>query len=206
MSERNAMEALTRWVLAHKRLVLVLWIALAIGGIAATRPAGDTLSQQFNLPGTEAFIANSRVTAVFGNGGNVAPLVPVVTLPAGTTVDSPGVSRQLTAAVARVQAALPQARVASYASTHDRAFVSPDGRTTFALVSIPARGGTDPGQAEARTAQAALAGVTVGGAPVAVTGLDALRAAATHQDGGASMLVEVLVAGVGALLVLAFVF
>jgi RND superfamily putative drug exporter len=208
MSKRNAMATLTRWVLAHKRLVLGLWLVLAIGGLAAMRPAGDALSGQFNLPGTEAFVANSRVAAVYGNGGDVAPLVPVVTLPKGKTVDSPGVARQLEAALAKVQAALPDARVASYASTHDRDFVSGDGRTTFALVSIPAKGGVDPGQAEARAAQAALAHVTVGGASVEVTGLDALRADAADgpQGGGASVLVEALVAGVGALLVLAFVF
>jgi putative drug exporter of the RND superfamily len=208
MSERNAMASLTRWVLAHKRLVLGLWLVIAIGGLAAMRPAGDALSDEFNLPGTEAFIANSRVAAVYGNGGDVAPLVPVVTLPKGKTVDSPGVAGQLKAALAKVEAALPNARLASYASTHDRAFVSDDGRTTFALVSIPARGGVDPGQAEARTAQAALAGVTVGGSPVQVTGLDALRAAAADggNGGGTSVVVEALVAGVGALVVLAFVF
>ena len=208
MSERNAMASLTRWVLGHKRLVLGLWVVLTIGGLAATGPAGGALSQQFNLPGTEAFVANSRVAAVYGSGGDVAPLVPVVTLPKGKTVDSPGVTRQLDAALAKVKAALPDARLASYASTHDRAFVSRDGRTTFALVSIPARGGVDPGQAEARRAQAALAGVTVGGSPVAVTGLDALRAAAADGDagGGTSVLVEALLAGVGALVVLAFVF
>ena len=208
MSERNAMASLTRWVLAHKRLIVGLWLVVAIGGLAAMRPAGDALSQQFNLPGTEAFIANSRVAAAYGSGGDVAPLVPVVTLPKGTTVDSPASALQLGAALAKVQAALPHARVASYASTHDRAFVSADGRTTFALVYIPARGGVDPGQAEARTAQAALAGVTVGGSPVA--GHRPRRAARRRgrrrAGGGTSVLVEALVAGVGALLVLAFVF
>ena len=206
MSEGKAMATLTRWVLAHKRLVLGLWLVVAIGGLAAMRPAGDALSEQFNLPGTEAFVANSRVAAVYGNGGDVAPLVPVVTVPKGRTVDSPGVAGQLAAALAKVQAALPNARVASYASTHDRAFVSADGRTTFALVSTAARGGVNPGQAEARIAQTALTGVTVGGAPVRVTGLDALRAASADGGGGTNLVIEGLVAGVGALLVLAFVF
>jgi RND superfamily putative drug exporter len=208
MSKGKAMTTLTRWVLAHKRLVVGLWLVVALSGVAAMRPAGDALSEQFNLPGTEAFIANSRVAGVYGNGGDVAPLVPVVTVPKGTTVDSPGVAGALGAAMAKLKTALPEARVASYASTHDRAFVSDDGRTTFALVSIPARGGVNPGQAEARMAQAALAGVAVGGSPVHVTGLDALRAAAADGDsgGGTSVLVEGLVAGLGALLVLAFVF
>src|SRR6185436_18746587 len=48
----------------------------------------------------------------------------------------------------------------------------------------------------------------VAGAPVRVTGLDALRAAAADdaEAGDSGMLLEVLIAGVGALLVLAFVF
>jgi len=208
MSNRNAMTTLTRWVLAHKKLVVGIWIALAIAGFAAMKPAGNALSTTFNIPGSEAFSANSRIAQVYGNGGDVAPIVPVVTLPTGTTVDSPGVAAELGAAMAKVKAALPDARIASYASTHDRAFVSDDGRTTFALVSIPARGGVNPGQAEARTAQKALDGVTVAGAPVHATGLDALRASAADGEkaGGANLVVEALVAGVGAVLVLAFVF
>jgi len=208
MSDRNAMTAMTRWVLSHKMLVAGLWIAVAIGGFAAMKPAGDALSTSFDIPGSEAFSANSHIEQTYGNGGDVAPIVPVVTLPRGTTVDSPGVAEELTAAVAKVKAAVPGSRVASYASTHDRAFVSKDGRTTFALVSIPARGGVNPGQAEARAAQEALTGVAVAGAPVRATGLDALREAAAHGDkaGGASLVIEALIAGVGALLVLAFVF
>ena len=98
-------------------------------------------------------------------------------------------------------------RTASYASTGDRAFVSDDGRTTFALVYIPAKGGVDPGQEEARQAQAALAGVTVGGSPVEVTGLDALRASAGESEGdGTGVLLGTLLAALGALLVLIFVF
>ncbi len=208
MSNRNAMAALTRWVLGHKKLVVGVWLVLAIGGFAAMKPAGDALSTSFTIPGSEASAANSRIAQVYGNGGDVAPIVPVVTLPHGTTVDSAGVAAELGAAMTKVKAALPAARIASYASTHDRAFVSDDGRTTFGLVAIPALGGVNPGQAEARKAQEALAGVTVAGAPVRATGLDALREAAANgeHDGGASLAVEALVAGVGALLVLIFVF
>ena len=95
MSNRNAMTTLTRWVLRHKKLVLGLWVVLALAGFAAMKPAGDALSTSFNIPGSEAFDANSRIAAVYGNGGDVAPIVPVVTLPKGTTVDSPGVAGEL---------------------------------------------------------------------------------------------------------------
>jgi len=208
MSTRNPMATLTRWVLSHKKVVVAVWVALAVAGVAAMGPASESFQEQVTLPGKEASAANARIVASYGNGGDVAPLVPVVTLPEGRTVDSPGARADLATALAKVKTALPDARIASYASTRDRTFVSADGRTTFALVYIPATGGVDPGQAEARRAQAALDGVTVGGAPVHVTGLDALRADAADsgEKGGASMAIEALIAGGGALLVLAFVF
>jgi RND superfamily putative drug exporter len=200
----------THWVLAHRRLVAGFWILVTLAAFAAIKPAGEALSDEFTVPGREGFETNRAIASIYGNGGDIAPLVPVVTLPQGTTVDSAGVTAQLDAALAKVQAALPDARIASYASTRDSAFVSEDRRTTYALVSIPLPAGLEPGQAEARRAQEALAGVTVGGSPVEVTGLEALRAAAAAgggaDDTSVSVLVEVLVAGLGALIVLAFVF
>jgi hypothetical protein len=129
MTKRNSMTTLTRWVLGHKKLIVGLWLVLAIAGFAAIKPAGDALSTSFNIPGSEAFSANSRIAKIYGNGGDVPPIVAVVTLPKGSSVDSPGVARELTAALAKVKTALPHARLASYASTHDRAFVSKDGHT-----------------------------------------------------------------------------
>jgi RND superfamily putative drug exporter len=199
--------ALTRFVLDHKRLVLGFWLAVTIGAFAAIGPAGSALSQQFHVPGREGFETNQELGEIYGNGGDVAPIVPVVQLSPGKTVDSPGVSGQLEAALAKIEAALPGAMTASYASTRDRAFVSDDGRTTFALVYIPAKGGVNPGQEEARDAEAALAGVTVGGSRVEVTGLDALRASVGETEGdGAGVLIGTLLAALGALLVLIFVF
>jgi RND superfamily putative drug exporter len=201
------MPALARWVLRHKRLVVGFWVAVTIAAFAAIGPAGKSLSQQFSVPGHDGFETNQQIAAIYGSGGDVAPLVPVVQLPKGTTIDSAGVRAELARALARVKAVLPEARIASYASTGDRAFVSADGRTTFALVDIPARGGVDQGQPEARLAQKALAGATVGGASMRVTGLDALRATGNDTQGtGTGVLLGTLLAALGALLVLAFVF
>jgi RND superfamily putative drug exporter len=200
---------LTRWVLAHKRLVAGSWILVTIAAFAAIQPASDALSQEFTVPGREGFEANREIASVYGNGGDVAPIVPVVTLPAGRTFDAPA-KAELETALGEVQAALPDARIASYASTGDPAFLSADRRTTFALVYIPYRPGLEPGQAEAQRAQAAVDGLTVGGSPVEITGLEALRAAGAEgagaDDTSVSVLVEVLVAGLGALIVLAVVF
>ena len=200
---KRPMATLTRWVLAHKRLVSGIWLLVTIAAFASIQPAGNALSQEFTVPGREGFETNREIAATYGSGGDVAPMVPVVTLPRGTTVDSPGVGAEFDAALAKVRTALPDARVLS-----DPAFVSEDRRTTYALVYIPQRPGLEPGQAEALAAQQALDGVTVGGAPVDVTGVEALRAAGAggSDTTSVSVLIEVLVAGAGALIVLVFVF
>ena len=93
------MSRLTRLVLAHKRLVVAFWVFVTVAAVAALGPAGASLSQQFDLPGREGFETNRQLAATYGNGGDVAPIVPVVRLPAGTTVDSPSVRADLGAAV-----------------------------------------------------------------------------------------------------------
>jgi putative drug exporter of the RND superfamily len=124
----------SRWVLAHRRSVAGFWLVVTIAGFATLRPAADALTQDFTVPGREGYETNREIADRYGNGGSIVPIVPVVALPEGTTVDSPGVTEELDAALARVQEALPDARLASYASTGDRAFVSENGRTTFALL------------------------------------------------------------------------
>jgi RND superfamily putative drug exporter len=192
------MLTLTRWVLTHKRTVAGLWLAITVVAFGAMQPAGDALSQESPLPGQEGYEVNQQIAAAYGSGGDIAPLVPVVTAPAGRPVDV----REFSAALQRVRKAVPGSRV-----TQDPTFTSADRRTAFALVDIPNKGGTMPGQAEARAAQAAVEGVLVSGSPLRVTGVDALRASAgENEQGGAGVLIEVLVAGLGALLVLALVF
>jgi RND superfamily putative drug exporter len=200
--------SLTRWVLSHKRTVVVSWLVLTVAGIAAAGPASDALKQRFSVPGKEGWETNLAITKQYaGTGGESAPLVPVVSLPAGKTVDSPGVRVQLARVDARLHRALPGARTASYASTGDRAFVSKDGRTTFAIAyprRDPDQPFSDNPKAEKR-ARAALHGATVAGAPVHLSGYDALNAESGGNQ-GPGVLLEAVLGGLGALAVLAFVF
>src|SRR5947208_13165218 len=128
------MARLTRWVLAHKRVVTIAWIALTIAGIAASGPASKALDQKFGVPKKEGWETSLAIAKKYGNGGDNNPLLPVVTLPSGASVSSPRVTADLPRMDARLHAALPGARIASYASTGDRTFLSKDGTTTFAVV------------------------------------------------------------------------
>jgi RND superfamily putative drug exporter len=202
------MSSFTRWVLAHKRLVVVGWIVLTVAGIAAAGPATNALKGEFSVPGKEGWTTTVAIAKKYGTDRNGSkPLVPVVTLPDGKTLRSPGVAADLKRVDDRLKAALPGARIASYATTGSDAFASKDGRTTFALV-YPRPGsassfGENPKAADA--ARSAVSGATVAGAPVHLTGFDAL-AKEGGSGSGPGVLVEAVIAGAAALVVLTVVF
>lgn len=200
---KGALASLTRFVLRHKRLVSAGWLVIAIVAVFSASSAVGALSQDGSLPG-EGAETSQAILQLYGNGGQVPPLVPVVSLPDGLTVDSPGVGDELAALFSKVQTAAPNARIASYSTTGDRSFVSEDGRTTFGLVFVP------PGQgfieaSDTLAVRQVLAGETVSGAPVLLSGYGELEAGGGEQEGGGA-LVETLGAAGGALVVLAWVF
>ncbi len=200
------MTAVTRWVLAHKRIVTTFWVLVTVVGIATVGQSTKSFSKEFSVPGREGYETNSAIARLYHQGGRNAPIVPVVTLPAGTSVASPSVRAGLMQVEAKLRAAIPGVRTASFASTGSRAFVSADGRTTFALAYAPPDNESFGNNTRAaKKAIAALAGDTIAGAPVHVTGIDALQ----NQTGGGNgpgVLLESVLGGLGALVVLAFVF
>jgi putative drug exporter of the RND superfamily len=200
------MTTITRWVLAHKRTVAIFWILVTVVGIAGVGQATKSFSNTFSVPGREGYETNSAILQRFHQGGRNAPLLGVVTLPAGTSVSSAPVRAGLEQVQAKLRAALPGARIASFASTGSRTFVSADGRTTFVLAyPRPDNQAFGANTRAAKRATAALAEDRVAGAPVYVTGVDALQNQ-TGGSGGPGVFLESLLGGLGALVVLAFVF
>ena len=202
------MRSFTRWVLDHRRTVVVVWVAITVAAFASITPAVDALSSTFELPGRESTEAADRIEERYGNGGNrvSGPLVAVVELPEGTTIDSPGVRAEAAAAFRAIAEAVPGSRSADLASTGDRVFVSDDGSATYGVIWFPPSPiAFDPAGEAAERARGAAEGVTVAGAPVIVTGLDSLASGEGGSE-GPSVLAETLIGGLGALIVLAFVF
>ena len=200
------MPRLTQFLLRHKLAVVAAWLVVLVAGVAAAGVVPGRLSQEFSFPGEEGYEANVAILEAYGNGGPGNPLVPVVELPEGTTVDSPGTREALDRAFAGV-AADPRLRVLAWpATTGDRRLVVEDGRTVYGLVWGPYQGpdGGDPALAE--TLADGLRRALPAGTTVQVTGLDALRTAAAEEPAGTGVLVETLAGAFGALVVLAFVF
>jgi RND superfamily putative drug exporter len=200
------MPRLTQFLLRHKLAVVAAWLVVLVAGGAAAGAVPGRLSQEFSFPGEEGYEANVAILEAYGNGGPGNPLVAVVELPEGTTVDSPGTRDALDRAFAGV-AADPRLRVLAWpATTDDRRLVVDGGGTVYGLVWGPFQGpeGGDPalGQSVADGLRQALpAGTTV-----QVTGLDQLRATAAEEPAGTGVLIETLAGFLGALLVLAVVF
>jgi RND superfamily putative drug exporter len=200
------MTSITRWVLAHKRIVVAFWVILTLVGMGVSGPASKALKQKFSVPGKEGWETNQQIAHLYkGTGDNSAPLVPVVSLPAGTTVSA--ARPDLVKLEQTMAKTLPGSRVAGFGSTGSKSFLSKDGRTVFAVAYPP----PDPDQpfgdnpkAEKKL-RAALKGFTVAGVPVKLSGFDAL-ANQSGDSNGPGVLLEALVGGLGALLILAFVF
>jgi RND superfamily putative drug exporter len=203
-TEKVMLEGFTRLVLRHRGLVVVAWVALALGGVVAAGSLGSAFSKQFSIPG-KAIAVSGRIAHEFGAGGQTAPLVGVINA-AGEDLGSPAGEHHAEAVFARMAAVAPGSRLASYRTTGDRAFLSADRHTEFALVFPAARGGGGQlSAAQVAAVRRAADAVPVAGAQVHVTGLDALRNT-TSTGKGNGVVTEAMLGAIGALAVLAFVF
>jgi RND superfamily putative drug exporter len=200
-SYTGAAARLARFVLAHRRLVLLFWLLLLPFGIYGASHVSDRLKLDFSLPGQPGYQTAQKITHLYGNGGDTNPAIVVVTLPAGHTVA--GERAQLGAAFARARAAVPGARVVDYATTHDPRFITSDGGSTYALVFTPIERTFGAPKVPTRVQQAVRAAAPAG-SRVELTGLQQLANGGTAK--GPGVLVETLIGTAGALVVLAFVF
>ncbi|MFF3905052.1 MMPL family transporter [Streptomyces sp. NPDC001848] len=194
---------MTRWVLAHRWPVVLVWVVLTLAGGALSSSTIDKLTFESRLPDKPAQQANDALAQRFARtGGKNAPLLLVVTVPQGTTADSSDVRRQWGDLVAKVT---PRGgRSVSYASTGDASLLSKDRRTTVALVYPPANFTNAPYDQSLPAIKKTVEQTRIAGAQVELTGQPVL----SGRDSGAqrSPIYETLIGAVGALLVLALVF
>src|SRR5689334_6216049 len=128
------MVRLTRWVLCHRRVVVIGWVLLTFIGMGVAGPTGKRLSQEYSVAGREGWETTRALSDTFHRGGNTPPLIVSVALPPGTSAGDARVGSGLRAVTRRVTRALPGARVVSHAGDPSPALVSRDGRTTFMVI------------------------------------------------------------------------
>ena len=194
------MTGLARFVLRRRGAIVIAWIALTVLGAYAANAVSSRWLEQFSIPGYSAYEANQRALKTFGTGEN-APLVAVFTAH-GDVTKIAGIKRAITAAASQN----PGSRVSSYFSTGSDAYVSKDRQTTFANLYPPGNQGFN-GTVKIGEARSALKQATPPGVTSYLTGRDALQEAASGGDtNGPSVLTEALIGGLGAIVILLFVF
>jgi RND superfamily putative drug exporter len=191
---------LAQFTTRRRWYVIAVWTVLTLFGAYAAGQVSKRWYQSFSIPGKSAYEANQRTVERFGVG--VRPPNVVVFHSSGDATKSDAIK----AAMGRAAAATPHSLTSSYFSTGNLMYVSKDRHTTFQMIYPPgpAQFSTTSGApAERKAAASGLpAGITVH-----VTGHDPLEEASSNgASGGPSVLVEAVVGGLGALVILLFVF
>jgi putative drug exporter of the RND superfamily len=186
--------------LVHRRRgrFVALWVVLTLFGLFATAQVSNRWFESFSIPGYSAYETNQKTLKTFGTGEQ-APMVAVFTSKGDVTKEN------LAPAIEKAAAVNPGSRVSSYFDTHSDVFVSSDRHTTFAEIYGPGQNtfSTNPHIKDVRRA---LEGAVPPGVETHLTGLLPLYDATSGGGTGPSVLTEALIGGVGALVILMFVF
>ncbi len=196
------MERFARLVMHHRRIVSALWVMLFLGGLFSVSPLSERWALDFSLPGQPGDVAEQQLIDTYGSS-TVDTYVAVVTVPDGETVEQSqdAVEGVFAAAVAAVPQDL-KLRVVDFASTGDPGFVTDDGRSTYALIQAPVPTEFGP-YIETQLDPALEKAAETAGFDSGLTSY-ALLAAGSQDE--SSVLIETLLAGACALIVLLFVF
>src|SRR3954465_15982331 len=177
-----------------------LWLFLTVVGVFATSQVSSRWYTATAIPGQPAYEASQRSLHELGVGDRTPDVVVFHT--AGDATKNSDIDQ----AMRRAAAAVPGAFTSSYYTTGNMLYVSKDRHTAFQMIYPAGPAGVNKvSNATAIRASAATnlpAGITVN-----VTGRDALdEAAKDGKSGGTGVLLEALIGGLGALVILLFVF
>ena len=194
------LERLAHIVMRHRRIVIVAWIGLTLLGAYSAKAVSSRWLEEFSIPGFSAYEANQRTLKTFGTGGQ--PPNIVVFHSAGDVT----ANNDVAAAIGKVSSQFPSFRVASFYTTNGNlAYVSHDRHTTFATFYAPGQQSFSA-DAGAKKIRAAFKAAAPPGVDVNVTGRDALYQSEGGDNNGPSVLTEAMIGGLGAIVILLFVF
>jgi len=184
----------------HRKAIIFTWIALTVFGGFAAGQVSERWLQSFSVPGYSAYEASQRTLDRFGTGERPPSVVVFQTKGDATQ------SEAIRAAMERALKTSPGARTSSYFSTGSDAYVSKDRHTTFMEVYPAGSPQFDTKSGAETMLKAASAGLPAG-TTVHATGLDPIiEANENGETTGPSVLLEALIGGLGALIILFFVF
>jgi RND superfamily putative drug exporter len=191
---------LGHFVARHRWPVIGVWVVLTLFGGVAAGQLSSRWYQSLSVPGKPAYEAGQRTLRALAFGVR-APNVVVFHTSGDATK-----GKAIEHAMLRAAGTLAGARTSSYFSTGSLAYVSRDRHTTFEEVYPSGPAGLNKKSGAEKMRAAAQRGLPAG-ITVNVTGHDPLEEASTHgSGGGSSVLLEAMIGGLGALVILLFVF
>jgi RND superfamily putative drug exporter len=197
------MKSITRFSLRYRWVVVLAWVALTVAGVMTLSSATGALTHNQAASGTAGYDANEHIKEVFGLDGHEQPTIAMLHLPPGKGMDTRA-GRSIAERTFDAANKAGHLGVLDFATTGNRALVSKDGQTTWAVFDMP-NPDEAPGTGVMERIEPALQGAAPAGATVEVTGFEQLQSA-EGGGGGPSVLVESLIGAAGALVILAFVF
>jgi putative drug exporter of the RND superfamily len=196
----RSLTRLAHLIVRHRRVVIGTWLILTIFGVFAASQVSSRWYQSTSVPGRPAYEASQRSLHTLGVGDRTPSVVVIHA--AGDATKSAAIKQ----AMQRAATAVPGAFTSSYFSTGNLMYASRDRHTVFEEIYPPGPERLDVFSGAKEIRAAAAAGLP-SGITVNVTGRDPLDEATTAGSGsGASVLLETLVGGIGALIILLFVF
>ena len=136
LAASTVLGTIAQGVLRHRKIVLLAWLVIFLAGGMASSRVSSRLSVDFSLPGQPGYETGLQILHTFGNGGvNTPPSILVVTVPNGQGVQGDGSS--IAAAFDHLRSSPSDIRVVDFATTKDKAFITNDGRSTFAYLFEP---------------------------------------------------------------------
>src|SRR6476469_2526723 len=188
-------------LIARRRwYVIGVWIVLTLFGGFAAGQVSKRWFQSFSIPGKPADESDQQSFQTCHTG--IRPPNVVVFHTSGDATKSDAIKQ----AMARASNESPGSRSSSYFTTKNAMYVSRDKHTTF-LEVYPSGESTFDSTSGAQKMRDAAAKGLPSGITVNVTGHDPLEEASTHGSrGGPGVFLEAVVGGIGALVILFFVF
>jgi RND superfamily putative drug exporter len=199
MEGDSLLARLAHFVARHRWPVIAVWVVLTLFGSFA---AGRVSSAGTRAPDSRQV----RVRGEPAHAESVRRRSPPAERRRFKTGGDATKSDGIRAAMQRAAKANPGALTSSVLPTNSLAYVSKDRHTTFMEIYPAGTAKFDTKSGAEATRAAAAAGLPTG-VTVEVTGHDPLEEASTHGgSGGPSVLLEAVVGGLGALVILLFVF
>jgi RND superfamily putative drug exporter len=127
------MIGLSRWCIAHRRWVVAIWVAIAVGTTVIASVVGRQYATNFSLPGTEAQHVTDLLTSEFKSQSGDADTI--VFHNAKGSVNDPQVKAAIEPLLAKVAKMPHVVSVVSPYGPGGQAEISHDGRTAFAAVN-----------------------------------------------------------------------